>query len=455
MVYFLYMMTRPGLTPYERGKYLGKAIVEAVLLLLTVVEALRFVKILAEVAEMAEGVGMIQKLKWAVQLLRFGDPIKVLEILADLRDVEKTIELLNTVKDVNKALELVKLAEGSKEIDTLLEILRMGGVTADDVIDLMKFSGMTLEDLKDFLKTRGISVADLKDFLGRPGMTVADLKDLLGRPGVTVADLKDLLSRPGMTVADLKDLLGHPGMTVPDLKDLLGRPGMTVADLKDLLGRPGVTVAELKDLLTLTDDSAQLKRLLTLVPTVGDLKKYFGLAGGHGQGANLEAILTKASALGDTHKAEDLLNIAAGNSAKFTQLAEALKKFKLTPAPGGAPRALHGYTGIDFIHLQERHTYDFFNFAGRIRAKNTLWPPGTDIATRVEQALSELDKIKRRLIPFEKPEVIVTLPDGVRVQIGSDKANEIGQFFALEDVAKGIIDFTRQEMLAFKKLLLP
>jgi hypothetical protein len=291
--------------------------------------------------------------------------------------------------------------------------------------------------------------------LGPPlNVAVADLKDML-RPGVSIADLKDLLGRPGVAVADLKDLLGPPlSVAVADLKDLL-RPGVTAADLKDLLGRPGMTAAELKDLLTLADDTAQLKRLLTLVPTAADLKNYFSLAGGHGQGANLEALLIKASALGDTHRAEELLNIAAANSAKFAELAEALKKFKLTPPPGGTMRAPHGYSGVDFIHLQERHTYDFFNFAGKIKDKNTLWPPGTDLADRVEQALTALDKLKKRLKPFEKPEVTVPLPDGVIVQIGSNQANQIGQFFALPNAAKGLINFTKQEMLAFKKLLVP
>jgi hypothetical protein len=237
---------------------------------------------------------------------------------------------------------------------------------------------------------------------------------------------------------------------------------MTVADLKDLLGRPGVTVADLKDLLTLADDVAQLKRLITLVPNIADLKNYFRLAGGHGQGANLEAVISKAAALGDTHKAEDLLHLAAGNSAKFTELAEALKKFGLGRAPGGVPKALHGYAGIDLIHFQARHTHEFFDFAGAIektpiKPLNTLWPPGTDMAAKVEEALKILDKMipPKRLIPFEKPPVIVPLADGTRVKIGLNNKNIIGQFFPFKDIAKGIIEYSEQEMKAFKKLLLP
>jgi uncharacterized protein DUF4157 len=476
LAYYIYMMTRPGLTAYERGKYLGKAIVEGVLLAFTVVEALRTLKVLEGVSELAKGVGLLQKLRWVRQLMKLGDTAKVLQVLLDVGDVEKTIEFLKLAKDVEKAAKVLELAGGASKIDDLIGLLKSGAVTVDDLIDLLNIKGVALADIKDLLSIPGVTAADLKDLLPRvgmtaadlkdllrkPGMTVADLKDFLGKPGMTVADLKDLLGRPGMTVADLKDLLGKPGMTVAELKGLLGRPGMTVADLKDLMGRAGMTVPDLKDLLALADDPGQLRRLLTLVPTIADLKNYFRLAGGHGQGVLLEAVLNKANALGDVKRAEDLLNIAAGNAAKFTELAEALQKFRVLRAPGGAPHALHGYAGIDLIHMQARHTFEFFDFPGAIepnpiKAANTLWPAGTDVAARVEEALTIFDgkHPPQRIPPFAAPPVTDTLGDGTRFQIGVNNANQVGQFFPFADAAKGIITFTRQEMQAFKKLLLP
>jgi hypothetical protein len=476
MVYFIYMMTRPGLTPYERGKYLGKAIVEAVLLVFTVLEAVRFVKTFAEVAKLMEGVGFLKRLSYVRKLMKFGETAKVLIILADIRDVDKTIELLTLVKNVDKALQLTELAEGAKHIDIVLDLLRMGGVTADDILSLMRVTGMTLADLRDFLKTPGMTVLELNDLLGRPGMTVAELKHFLGKPGMTVADLHDLLRRPGMTVGDLKDLVDWPGMGVADLKDLLGRPGMTVADLKDLLRRPGMTVADLKDflrhpgmtipelkgLLTLADDAQQLKRLLTLVPSLVDLRNYFTLAGGRGQGAMLESILRRGAALGDAKRAEDLLRLAGGNAARFRLLGTALDSFGLRTAPGGAPIGLHGYADIRLRHFQARHTREFFDFAGTIepqpiKPRNTLWPPGTNVTAKVEEALSNLDRQvpAKRLIAGQNPAEIVTLSGGERVQLGRNAANVVNFFYPLADAALGIFEFTRDEMLAFKKLLIP
>lgn len=462
MVYFLYMMTRPGLTPYERGKYLGKAIVEAALLIFTVVEAVRFVKTFAEVAKLAEGVGLIQKLRWVRQLLRFGDTVKVIEILSEVRDIEKTIELLTLVNDVEKAQGLLRLSREAGGIDTLLELLRMEGITADDVIEFMRFAGMTLPDLRDLLRTQGMTPDLLREMFAFNGMTASRLKTLLAVEGMTVEELTQLLRRPGMTVDILEDVLSAPGMTINELKDLLGRAGMTPADLQELLGHAGMSVTDLKDLLRMADDVGQLKELLNLAPSVADLKDYFSLAGGTGHGGELLSILRRADALGDVTRVEELLIIADSNGTKFTELVQALDKFGLTAAPGGTPAALHGYSGINLQHFQARHTYEFFDFAGAIehnpiKASNTLWPAGTDVATKVEEALTILDRMvpPQRIPPFANPPVIVTLADGARVQIGVNNANIVGQFFPLADPAKGIFTFVREEMQAFKRLLLP
>jgi hypothetical protein len=469
MSYFLYMMFRPGLTPYERGKYLGKAIVEAVFLAISVLEALRTLKVVGEVTKLTTGVGWVKRVIMARRLMALGDTVKVLAVLVEIGDIEKTITFLEEAKDVEKAAKVLQLAGGAGKVDDIIALLKSSRVTVDDLLDLLNIKGVTIEDIKDLLKfpitaadlkdllgRPGMTAAELKDLLGRPGMTVADLKDLLGRPGMTIADLKDLLGRPGMTIADLKDLVGRPGMTIGDLKDFLGRPGMTVADLKDALGRPGMTVADLKDLLNIADDQAQLRRLLDLVPSINDLKNFFKLAGGPGQGAKLEAVLQKAAALGDAGKAEDLLKIAGGNGGKFAELVEALNKFRRTPAPGGTPVDLHGYSAADLAFMQRRHTYEFFNFA-QIKSDNTLWQFGTDVATKLEEALTVLDRKVPpiRISPFQNPPVQEFLADGTKFEIGTNNSNIIRHFHAFENRAAGIINFSRQEMMAFKKLLVP
>lgn len=560
MIYFLYMMTRPGLTAYERGKFLGKAIVEAALLALTLVEAIRFVQAFAQVGRLTEGVGLLQKLRFVRRLLRFGQTAKVLEILAEIGDIQKTIDFLTIVNDVSKAYDLMALARGAGGVDILLDLLRIPGVTADDIFEFMHFAGMTLPDLRALVRTPGmtldnlrillgtehmtveilrellgrpaVTVQNLLEILARPGMTVPDLrsllatadmtmeklqqllafrtmtveilKDLLLRPGVTVDNLINMLSRPGMTVSSLielfsadgmtmsklenllavggmtinelkallgrpgmttdilSDLLRRPGMTLGDLRDLLGRTGMTPADLQELLSRAGMTVPDLKDLLALADDVPQLRTLLTLVPDIPTLKRYFTLAGGHGHGTGLLNVLQKAHALGDIRRAEDLLTIANGSATKFTQLTTALNKFGLATASGASPVAPHGYSGFNFRHFRARHTYEFFDFAGAIEAipikpKNTLWSLGTDVITKVEEALAHLDAQTPplRISPFPAPATVATLSDGTRVKMGCNSANFMTMFHPLENLSAGVITFREAEMLAFKKLLLP
>lgn len=560
MSYFLYMMTRPGLSAYERGKYLGKAIVEAALLAITILEAVRFVQAFAQVARLTEGVGLLQKLRYVRTLLRFGETAKVLEILSEIGDIQKAIDFLTIVNDVNKAADLMALARGAGGVDVLLELLRVPGVTADDIIEFMRFAGMTLPDFRALVNTPGMTldslrillgtehmtVEILRELLGRPAVTVQNLLEILARPGMTIPDLRSLLAtadmtmeklqqllafrtmtveilqelihrpgvtpdnllamlrRPGMAVADLrelmsangmtmeklanllmvegmtinelKNLLRHPGMTTDILTDILSSAGMTLNDLRDLLGRPGIsptilqellaragmTVTDLKDLLALTDDVPQLQNILALVSDIPALKFYFTLAGGHGQGSGLLTILQRAHALGDVTRVEDLLVLANGSATKFNEFMTAFNQFGLVRAPGATPIALHGYSAIDFAHFQARHTYQFFDFAGNvvntpIQNLNTFWPAGTNIVAKVEEALAILDAATPpvRIPPFVKPPIIVTLSDGTRVQIGSDYANMIGQFFPLPDASRGMINFSKMEMRAFKRIVIP
>jgi hypothetical protein len=241
---FLYLMVRPGLTPYERGKYLGKAIVEGVLLALTALEAFRTLKTLGQVAKISKGAGLIQQLKWVRMLLKYGDTVKVLQILVDIGDVSKTLQFLQLAGDVKKAAQLLELAGGAKRIDEIIEILKMGGVTAEDIIRLMGRPGMSFDMLKGFLRN-----AD-----GTPRLPVATLERLLKNAKIGNAEqLKRLLDSPKLTGAShLEGLLGNAKIADgAQLEKLLGNAKIADgAGLERLLASAKVT------------DGAQLEKLL-------------------------------------------------------------------------------------------------------------------------------------------------------------------------------------------------
>lgn len=126
LLYHLYrVFFAPNLTPYERGKSLGKAIVEAILLFLAVTEIIKFAKTYAQVSRLAASGSLMARLRYVRELMKYGDVGRVLILLAEVGDIEKTIELLRLVRNVEKALELFRLA---RNIDDLLDLLRISKI---------------------------------------------------------------------------------------------------------------------------------------------------------------------------------------------------------------------------------------------------------------------------------------------------------------------------------------
>lgn len=107
-------------------------------------------------------------------------------------------------------------------------------------------------------------------------------------------------------------------------------------------------------------------------------------------------------------------------------------------------------------HFLERHTFEYVDF-NQIKTANTSWPRGIDVSAMVEEALTYLDNQVPpvRPVPFARPPIKVRLSNGIEVIIASNRSNEIGQFYPSANPSLAVIDFTMDEMKAFKDILLP
>ena len=450
--------TDPTIGPFERGFLIGESIGDIILLLLPFKAKLRIklpVWLSRRLAPLSARARTLSRLlilcrgniARLIRLARlFGnDLVKLEEFLILFNDaafLERSIIALGDVARLERVLPL---------IDDLAQLGRL--------INLVR-NGARLEALLTHAKIR--NAAQLEGLLGSPKISNAgQLESLLNNTKlVDAAQLESILSHNKIrTAAELERLLNNTRITdVAQLEALLNNAKIRNArELADLIDDVKIVdIAQLERLLDMSLHSRQLKRMLDLVTLADDLELYLLEAGGQRNAALLEQLLERAVNMGDYKKVESLLNVAGGNAAKFEQLARAVGRFGLENAAEPAPANLHGYTGININHFLSRHTYRFFDF-GDIKANNTFWPRGTNVAAKVDEALTILDLQvpPRRLLPFEQPPVRFALSDGTSIQIGRNNSNVIGQFFALPDEASGVINFVRNEMEAIKVLLIP
>ncbi|HYJ37953.1 MAG TPA: DUF4157 domain-containing protein, partial [Chitinophagaceae bacterium] len=513
--YYIYMMTRPGLTPYERGKFLGKAIVEALLIIITAAELIKFAKTFAQISKLAAGASLLQRLRWVRTLLRAGSLPKILRLLEQVKDVEKTIELLELAKDIDKALELMRLG---KNADSIIELLRGGTITVDKLLELLNIG--KLEDaaqLRRLLESIKVADAELLERLLRNTKITngAQLEGLLGRAkvadGVQLerllnnakiidgAQLERLLDNAKvLDGAQLESLLGKVRiLDAAQLERLLNNAKvLDGAQLGSLLDKAklldgaqlerllndakivdGAQVgrlldnakladgAELERLLALVDDGNRLERLLAMADTGVQLESFLRRAGGAAQAANLEDVMRLAGP-GRVARLEDLLNIAAGNAARFAELADHTRWLGArVPAPAIAPPpdvAHFGFGGANMPHFLDAHTFDFMDIPGRLANPHwphtTFWPRGTTPA-QVSDALGEA---LRNLNPVGGPRLpapghpLPTVGGGFNVQVGSRPpvaAPIIGQFFPTAQ--PGLVTMLRNELQAIWNILMP
>ncbi|HEU4326157.1 MAG TPA: hypothetical protein VFS21_23655, partial [Roseiflexaceae bacterium] len=369
---------------------------------------------------------------------------------AKIADAAQLENLLNNAK-IADAAQLENLLNNAKIADAAqLENLLNNAKIAD---------AAQLENLLNNAKIA--DAAQLENLLNNAKIAdVAELERLLGNAKIAdAAELERLLGNAKIgSATELENLLNNAKIAdAVELERLLALPEIAdAAQLERLIGSAKIrSVAELESLIGLTTDAAQLERLLGVMPSGADLEVYLFMAGGKPQAALFETILMRAhSVSGDVTRVEDLLNLANSNPTRFSELAGALQQFDRLPPTAPPPSNLHGYAGINMPHFLERHTFECFDF-GQIKANNTLWPKGTDVGTLVDEALTYLDSQVPpvRLVPFANPPTTVPLSNGMTAQIGLNNSNVIGQFFPIP--GSGAINFTRDEMNAFKNILVP
>jgi hypothetical protein len=299
LAYHIAMLFNPLISAYEKGKHLGKALIEGLLIFVSVLEILQFAKAFRTISELTEGAGAMQKMRWIMQLRRFGSIEASLAVLDEVKDVDKAIQLIELAKNSEKALQLIR---AERNIDTLLEILRIEGITVDNALSLLGKPGMTGSILKNFLrKTDGSSrmtVAELEQLLSHSKIAdnVAQLQSLINHGKVqnfvqlqellnnskvgTSAELEGLLNSTKITtVAELQSLLSNTKITTAaELQSLLSNAKITTAaELQSLLSNAKITtVAELESLLNNTKitTAAELQSLLnnTKITTAAELE---------------------------------------------------------------------------------------------------------------------------------------------------------------------------------------
>ena len=451
-------LTDASLSPFERGFLIGEAIGDILLLLLPLKAKLK-IRLPVWLARRLAPLTARARLLARLLLLTRGNVARLVRLIGlfgnDLVKLERFLILFNDAA----LLERVMLVLG--DVARLERVLPL----VDDVAQLGRLvrlvrNGARLEALLRHPKLR--NATQLERLLGNPKLRdSAQLETLLGNAKIAdAAQLERLLGNAKVrNAAELESLLGNNKISnASEIERLLANPKVRNAgELVDLLNNPKITdLAELERLIALTDNTGQLRRMLNIVNTAEDLEIYLILAGGQRQASLLERLLQRAVNMGDYHRVEQILNIASGNAAKFEMLGNAVGKFGLQTPAAPPPANLHGYSGINTNHFLKRHTYEFFDF-GDIKANNTFWPQGTDVAAKVEEALTILDNMvpPRRIMPFEQPPVTVTLSDGVNTTVGVNNANRVGQFFPFEDQARGVFNFVKNEMEAIKVLLIP
>jgi predicted Zn-dependent protease with MMP-like domain len=155
-----------------------------------------------------------------------------------------------------------------------------------------------------------------------------------------------------------------------------------------------------------------------------------------------------------TQSMKDLVDKLVVNNMTIKDAAIAFKRLPVgTPSP---PSNLYGYGGANIAHFLDEHTFEFLDFSKvRPSGPQSVWPPGTDVTARLEEALSMLPA--PAIVPGKPQQVI--LSDGTLVQVGSrinkkTGALEIGQFFPIS--GPGVVAITRKEgdaIDALKQLL--
>ena len=274
-LYYIYIgFTKPDLSPYERGKYVGKAVVEALLAFAGTGVWAKLTGWMSKVVRIGEVLDLVGDLVKASKLLRkVGEVETVLQLLDKVKDADKLLQLLDKVKDAGEAL---KLLEKTTDIESLLKLLDLA--KADKILTL-------LEKVKNAAKALELmeEVKNIDTLLSILGKTT-DIENLL-KLLKAVKDADKVLALLGKST-DIESLLKLMDEIknaekilalleeINDAKKLLE----LYAKVKDAdrllaLAKKVKDTKKLEALLEKVTDAEQLERLLNAVDDVADLEK--------------------------------------------------------------------------------------------------------------------------------------------------------------------------------------
>ena len=328
-VYYIYLaITKPDLSPYERGKLVGKAIDEIILAFL--------------------GTGVWSKLGgWIARVSRIaafldkiGDIVKAARLLRRVRDIEVAIRLMDEIKDAEVVLRLL---EEIDDVENVLKLWRAVG-SADDILKLWA----EIKDAENIVKLW--TEVKNADTILRLWADIKDAEKII-KLWATVKDADAILK----LWAKSKDV------------DLIVKLWGKLADADKLIE----LLDKVKDgeilfrLLEKVTDVGQLERLLSQVDKVADLEKLLQ----HMSPQEIEDFIT---ALGDINLFKQLATKYGGDALKFYG-AKFFKEFKgVTSHTETHLLSGHGIKGAVVSGCHDKAAFEALEASGQIIIDRSL-----------------------------------------------------------------------------------
>ncbi|MGL5941712.1 MAG: EndoU domain-containing protein [Waterburya sp.] len=245
--YLLTAIFTPGLSWEERGKYVGRALFEILLLLLSWKGASAAGKA-SRLEKLVPNAKLLARLKAVV-----SDEAKLIELLETWKDAEKLADILEKAGDVGRAEALLKQFGSLEE---LWQLLQKPDITVTVLEDLLKIPSMTATDLKELLKVPSMTITELKELL-KITDSVPQLKKLLTHIEDPL-ELKRLINEAGLKpgpdpdalrLERVLDKMGSGKKNIPDVESAL--EAQKKIDNKILLGEQKGTTPGTADFRTI------------------------------------------------------------------------------------------------------------------------------------------------------------------------------------------------------------
>lgn len=182
----------------------------------------------------------------------------------------------------------------------------------------------------------------------------------------------------------------------------------------------------------------------------------------------LDALLGRAG--NNLDVALEFVKKLSGNSLKFMKMVDHLPYFMRRPVSGVLPgyftRSGREFEKLAIPHVYDKHLMECFDFSKPeyMASDIDFFPPYTtqqDVAEYIDEALTWLKKTKGPKYPLNEIPEYVLLNNGITVRIGSsmnaagyEGFNTIGMFYPPKSGGFNLVNFSKDEMLAYKYLFL-